>query len=123
MYADKTESIYKQESQQIIGCAIAVLNTIGNGFHEKPYENALVVEFNLRNIPYVQQKLFDLTYKSQKVGEFIPDIIVFDKIIVDTKRIDKITDTEIGQMMNYLKITNLKLGYIINLNTLILSGE
>ena len=91
-----------------------VLNTIGHGFHEKPYENGLVVEFKLRHIPCAQQKLFNITYKSQKIGEFIPDIIVFDKIIIDAKIIDKITDFEIGQMMNYLKITNFKLGYIIN---------
>ena len=91
-----------------------VLNTLGHGLLEKPYENALVVEFGLRGIPYKQQPRFDVIYKSIKVGEYIPDLIVFDKIVLDTKVIEKITDHEIGQVLNYLKITELKLGLILN---------
>ncbi len=55
-----------------------------------------------------------MLYKTVKVAEYIPDLIVFDKIIVDAKVIDEITGREIGQMVNYLKITGLRLGYIIN---------
>jgi GxxExxY protein len=114
MNTDKKELLYKAESQAIIGSAMEVLNQIGHGFHEKPYENALMVEFGLRGITCAQQRQFEILYKSEKVGEYIPDLIVFDKIVVDTKVIEKITDHEIGQMMNYLKITNLRVGYIIN---------
>ena len=81
---------------------------------EKPYENALVVEFGLKNIPYKQQPRFDVVYKGVKVGDYIPDLIVFDKIVVDTKTIDRITDVERGQILNYLKITQLKVGLILN---------
>ena len=91
-----------------------VLNQLGHGFHEKPYENALVIEFQSRGIPFQQQRLFEINYKGRKIGEYIPDLIVFDSIVVDTKVIEKITDREIGQMMNYLKITGLRLGYILN---------
>ena len=91
-----------------------VLNEIGHGFHEKPYENALVVEFRMREIPCQQQKQFDIVYKDEKVGDYIPDLIAYESIVVDTKVIEKITDREIGQMMNYLKVTGLRLGYIIN---------
>ena len=91
-----------------------VHNGVGHGFHEKPYENALVVEFRLRHIPCDQQKRFDIRYKSEKVGEYIPDLIAFGKIIVDKKVIEKITSHEVGQMMNYLKISGLQLGYILN---------
>jgi len=114
MNTDKDEPLYKTESQQIIGIAMEVLNEIGYGFHEKPYENALVVEFSLRNIPFQQQKQFDIVYKSEKVGDYVPDLIAYDKIVIDTKVIEKITDREIGQMMNYLKISKLRLGYILN---------
>lgn len=114
MNTDGEEPLYKQESQQIVGSAMEVLNEIGHGFHEKPYENALVIEFGLRGIAYQQQKQFDIFYKKEKVGNYVPDLIVQDKIIVDTKVIEKITDREIGQMMNYLKITGLRLGYILN---------
>lgn len=114
MNTDKEGPLYKAESQQIIGCGMEVLNEIGHGFHEKPYENSLVIEFRLRGIPYLQQKQFDILYKSEKVGDYIPDLIVYDKIIVDTKVIERITDRETGQMLNYLKITGLRLGYILN---------
>lgn len=55
-----------------------------------------------------------MVYKSVKVGEYIPDLILYDKIVVDVKTIDRITDLEIGQILNYLKITGLHVGLIIN---------
>ncbi len=114
MDTDKPEPIYKAESQLIVGCAMEVLNELGHGFHEKPYENSLVVELRLRGIPYEQQRHYDILYKQEKVGNYIPDLLAFGKIVVDTKVIEKITDQEIGQMMNYLKITGFRLGYILN---------
>jgi GxxExxY protein len=81
---------------------------------EKPYENALVVEFGLRKIPFRQQPSFDVLYKGHRVGLFIPDLIAFDAIIVDAKMIDRITDHEPGLMLNYLRITRLRVGVILN---------
>ena len=104
----------KEEVFQIVGCAIEVLNAPGRGLVEKPYENALAVEFGLRNIPLRQQPLFDVLYKGHQVGLFIPDLIAFDSIVVDTKVIDRITDHERGLMLNYLRITNLRVGVILN---------
>ena len=98
----------------IIGCAMEVLNELGSGLHEKPYENALVVEFRLHSIPYDQQRRFPVDYKGVNVGEYIPDLIAGSAVIVDTKVIERITDVERGQMINYLKITGLKVGLIIN---------
>ena len=91
-----------------------VINTLGHGLLEKPYENALVVEFGLKNIPFQQQPRFDVLYKSIKVGEYVPDLIVYEQIVVDTKTIEKITNHEKGQMLNYLKITGLRVGLILN---------
>ena len=108
------EPLYRSESKEIIGCAMEVHNEVGPGFHEKPYENALVVEFLQREIPFEQQSRFDMKYKGIKIGEYVPDLIVFGKIIIDTKVVEKIGDLEVGQMINYLKITKLKLGYLIN---------
>ncbi len=113
-FKENTKLLLKEEVFQIVGAAIEVLNHIGHGFYEKPYENALVVEFGLRKIPFHQQKSFDLLYKTCKVGEFIPDLIAFNAVIVDTKTIDRITDFERGQMLNYLRITKLRVGVILN---------
>ena len=111
---DDDKLLFRSEVFQIVGCAIEVLNTLGHGLIEKPYENALVVEFALRNIPFRQQPAFDVLYKGQKVGLFIPDLIAFDAIVVDTKVIDQITDHERGLMLNYLRITKLRVGVILN---------
>jgi len=106
--------LFKDEVIQIIGCAIEVLNTLGHGIVEKPYENAMVVEFALRQIPFKQQPAFDVLYKGQRVGAFVPDLVVFNSIVVDTKVIDRITDHERGLMLNYLRNTNLRVGVILN---------
>ena len=106
--------LLKEEVYQIVGSAIEVLNGIGHGLHEKPYENALVVEFGIRKIPFKQQPNYDVFYKGHKVGLFVPDLIAFDAVVVDTKVIDRITDVERGKMLNYLKISKLRVGVILN---------
>lgn len=100
----------------IVGCAFEVLKEIGHGLHEHPYENALVVELGLQQLRVDQQRRFPVVYKGVQVSEFVPDIIVDDQVIVDTKVIDRITDVERGQMLNYLRITRRHVGLIINFN-------
>lgn len=106
--------LLKEEVFAVVGCAYEVLNTLGHGLLEKPYENALCVEFGLRGISFKQQPHFDVMYKSVKVGEYVPDLIVFDQIVVDTKTIDHIGNHEVGQIMNYLKLTGLQVGLVLN---------
>jgi GxxExxY protein len=72
------------------------------------------VELRLRNISYSQQERHQVLYKGELVGEYIPDLVVQHKLIVDTKTIDRITDHERGQMLNYLRITTLPVGIILN---------
>jgi len=114
MDSDKHRFDQENETHEIIGCAMDVLNELGHGLLEKPYENALGVEFKVRGISYSQQSHYDILYKGVVVGVYIPDLIVYESIVVDTKVIERITDHEIGQMLNYLKITGLRVGLIIN---------
>lgn len=109
-----TSILFREETYRIVGCAMEVLNFIGHGFHEKIYENALVVEFELRAISCEQQRRFDIVYKDKVVGIYVPDLICFGQIIVDAKTIDSITDVERGKMINYLKVSGRQLGLIIN---------
>jgi GxxExxY protein len=106
--------LMRQEIYRLVGAALEVLNGIGHGLHEKPYENALVVELLAAKIPYEQQKRFPVIYKSVQVSEYVPDLIAFRSVIVDTKVIDRITDHERGQMLNYLRITGGQVGLILN---------
>ncbi len=114
MNIDRQGLIFEDETRQIIGCAMEVLNVLGHGLPEKPYENALVVELGLKNIPYVQQPRYDVVYKGTRVGEYVSDLIAFHKVVVETKVIEHIGDYEIGQILNYLKITGLKVGLLLN---------
>ena len=106
--------LLEDQTYAVIGAAIEVLNELGHGIHEKPYENALVVELGLREIACEQQTRFNVVYKTVKVGDYVPDLIVAGKIIVDTKVIDRITNNERGQLLNYLRITRLPVGLIFN---------
>jgi GxxExxY protein len=114
MDANKRELLLQKEVYAVVGCAIEVLNIRGHGLHEKIYENCLCVEFRLRNISYNQQERHQVLYKGELVGEYVPDLVVQQKLIVDTKTIDRITDHERGQMLNYLRITALPVGIILN---------
>ena len=114
MNTNEHELILKEEVFDVVGCAMEVLNELGHGLLEKPYENALVVELGLKNIPVQQQSRYKLMYKGVQVGEYVPDLITHEKLVVDTKVVERIKDHELGQMMNYLKITGLKAGLILN---------
>jgi GxxExxY protein len=114
MNTNEHELILKEEVFDVVGCAMEVLNELGHGLLEKPYENALVVEFGLKNIMVQQQARHKLMYKGVEVGEYVPDLTTHGKLVVDTKVIERITSHELGQMMNYLKITGLKVGLILN---------
>ena len=105
--------LLKEEVFAVVGAAMEVLNGLGHGLHEKPYENALVVEFGLRGISFEQQRRFPVLYKTVPVAEYVPDLIA-QGVIVDTKVIECITDHERGQMINYLRITGRKVGVILN---------
>ena len=110
----KSDEYLKDETYKIIGLAINILNKVGHGFQEKICENALVVGFHKSYISYNQQASYPIEYEGVEIGKFIPDLIAFGKLIVDTKTFDRITDRERGQMLNYLKVTGLRLGLLHN---------
>ncbi|MGH7950821.1 MAG: GxxExxY protein [Limisphaerales bacterium] len=106
--------LFKAETEKIIGFAFEVSNEVGHGLNEKIYENSLVVLFKQNGIAFDQQRRFPVLFRGVMVGEFAPDLIAFGSVVVDTKVIDRITDHERGQMLNYLRITKLRVGLILN---------
>ncbi|GAB5562871.1 MAG: GxxExxY protein [Synoicihabitans sp.] len=97
-----------------VGCCFEVIKEIGHGLHEKPYENALVIAFEDNELAVDQQRIYPISFRGKKVGEYIPDLVVDSSVVVDTKVIERITDHERGQMLNYLRITGLRVGLIVN---------
>ncbi|MBC8401444.1 MAG: GxxExxY protein [Candidatus Marinimicrobia bacterium] len=101
-------------SYRIVGCAMEVHKVLGAGFLESVYEEVLKVEFRENNISYESQKSFPVIYKNVSVKDFVCDLVVDEKIIVELKAIKKISDIERAQVLNYLKVTGYKLGLLIN---------
>ena len=114
MDTDSHRFLLKDETRQIIGCAMEAVNTLGRGLLETPYENALCVRFGLREILFNQQPRFDVTCKSVKVGEYVPVLIFFNQVVVDAKTVNKITNHKHGRILNCLKITGLRVGLLLN---------
>ena len=119
----ESKLLLKAETEKIIGFAFEVLNEVGHGLNEKIYENSLTVLFKLNRIAFDQQRRFPVFFREVEVGEFIPDLIAFGSVVVDTKAIDRITDYERGQMLNYLRITKLRVGLILNFKNARLEWE
>jgi GxxExxY protein len=115
--------LYASETEETIGAAMEVINVLGHGLLEKPYENALAVEFKLRGIPFEQQPQYDVLYKGVQVGFYVPDLIVKNTVVVDAKTIDRIGDHEKGQMLNYLGLTGLRVGLILTFKRAKLTWE
>lgn len=81
---------------------------------EEPYEQALAVELRLNGVPFVQQPRYEVTYKGSPIGCFVPYLVAYERIVVDTKVIDHLGEVEQGQMINYLRITGLDMGLLLN---------
>jgi GxxExxY protein len=111
---ETVELLEKDLVYKIVGCAIAVLNELGHGLREKTYERALCVEFRHQHLEHSQQTTYPVFYRGELVDEYIPDLEVDGKVVVDAKTIECITDLERGQMLNYLKITKKKVGLLLN---------
>jgi GxxExxY protein len=106
--------IFKEEFFRIKKACIEVRKTLGNGFLEKVYENALLIELELLGFIVKTQTKLNVLYKNKVIGDYIADIIVDDKIIIELKCVSKITNVHKAQLLNYLKATVFKLGILIN---------
>lgn len=101
-------------SEIIIGCAYAVGNALGNGFLEKVYENALAMELKEKGLDVKQQFPISVFYKNFVVGEFIADLLIENRVLVELKAVKGIDENHLAQCLNYLKATNLPLCLLIN---------
>ena len=107
--------VYQNESYAIRGAAIKVYNTLGCGFLEAVYQEALEIEFVKRGIPYEREKELRIVYDGVVLNKtYIADFVCYDKIIVELKAVKELDDSHRSQVFNYLKATGFKLGLLIN---------
>ena len=101
-------------SQQVIGCAFEVSNTLGAGFFEKVYEKALCIELEKKEIRFKCQEPVIVKYKERFVGEYVTDIVVEDCLLLELKAVNALCSEHEAQLMNYLKATKLSYGLLLN---------
>ena len=110
----ENDLLYSELTRTIIGVAVEVHKILGTGFLESVYDEALAIEFDLRQIPHERQKPIEVFYKNRLAKQFVCDFVAYDKIIVELKAMKEITDIESAQVLNYLKATGLNLGLLLN---------
>ena len=101
-------------TQQIIGLSYRVANTLGHGFAEKVYENALAFELRRAKIAFEQQKVIEVFYEGQRVGRYKADLVVEGRVIVEVKAIQALSEVDVAQGLNYLRATGLPTCLLIN---------
>lgn len=106
--------IYQELSNKILEAYFNVLKHLTTGLLESVYENALCIELDEMGIPFERQKHLSVYYKGRVIGEFVPDIVVDNKIILELKSIPELTSANAAQLINYLIITQFKVGYLLN---------
>jgi GxxExxY protein len=119
----KKEIIHEELSGAIIGAAMEVLNELKPGLDEKLYERAIVIELRHRGRLIEAQRSFPVFYRTELIGDLIPDLIVDNKVIVDAKVVSCFNDSHVAQMIGYLSITGLELGLLLNFQSAQLDGN
>lgn len=114
MNADQERLALDAITSQVIGCVYAVSNSLGCGFLEKVYENALLLELKSAGLTARAQHPVAVYYKNTVVGEYFVDILVNDCIILELKACNALLPEHQSQCMNYLKATHLKVCLLIN---------
>ncbi len=114
MDTDKHRSELNKITESIIGCAYKVGNTLGYGFLEKVYENALAYELKKEGHEVRQQYSFDVRYEEQVVGQYLADILVDNLILVELKTSKSFDSSHVAQCINYLKATGSEICLLIN---------
>ncbi len=106
-----------QLSYDIIGCAIEVHKVLGAGLLESVYEDALCIELEEKNIPFERQKEIGINYKGRIIGKGYVDILVNQQVVVELKSVERFEPVYTAQALTYLRMTDKRLGLLINFNT------
>lgn len=110
--------IYKEESYKIIGVAMEVHRELGSGFLEAVYHEAMKIELEKKDIPFIHEAELNLWYKGIPLKKkYVADIVCYNKIIIEIKALNELHSIHEAQVINYLKATNSKLGLLINFGT------
>ncbi|MDD3180904.1 MAG: GxxExxY protein [Opitutaceae bacterium] len=115
MRENEPELIYRDECYRIVEACLAVHQDKGNGFVEPVYQDALEIELELAGIPFDSQRNYPIHYRGRPLRHtYTPDLVCFGTIIVELKAVKALNDEHRAQLLNYLKVTGLHLGLLVN---------
>ena len=107
--------MFKQEGYDLIACAFEVYNTLGSGFLEEVYHEALMFELKNKGLSFNTKQEISIIYKGVVLNKkYIPDLFVEDGTVVELKAVKTLADEHTAQLMNYMKVIDYKIGYLIN---------
>ena len=110
----KFEGKHAELTEKIIGAFFKVYNSLGYGFAEKVYENALSIELRKLGLKVEQQKNITVYYEGAIVGDYVADAITADVVMLELKAVRQLTDEHEAQLLNYLKATPIEVGLLLN---------
>ncbi len=114
MSSIKKEYKFSETTSKIIGCAMTVHSTLGNGFQEVIYQRALAIEMTRQGLSFVREMEMPIYYAEQQIGTRRVDFFVEDKIMVELKAVIQMGDVHLAQAINYLEAYNMEVGLLIN---------
>ncbi len=107
--------LFKQEGYSLIGAAFEVYNELGNGFLEEVYQECMERELVIQKIPFSPKTELSIFYKGEPLKKkYIPDLFIYNEIVVELKAVKQLNNELHAQLINYLKITKKRVGYLIN---------
>jgi GxxExxY protein len=105
---------HQELTKALIGMYYDVYNELGYGFLEKVYHNAFMIELRLNGYEFDSQKKLNVFYKKENVGDYVPDIIVNNSVIIELKCVEYLGESQEAQLLNYLKATDCEVGLLFN---------
>jgi GxxExxY protein len=105
---------FSEITKAILGCCFDVINTLGSGFVESIYRNALVIALDDSGLEVSAERGFEVVFRGRKIGIFVPDLIVEKQVVVELKSCEHLTGEHQEQPINYLAVTNLSVGLLVN---------
>lgn len=110
-----SELLYKEEAFKLVGLSMEIHRDLGKGHDEVIYKDAFIVELSHAQIPFLREKNYEVTYKGVILPHYYyADFVIWDKILFEAKAVEKLTDSHIKQVLNYLAAAKLRLGLLIN---------
>ncbi|HSX10318.1 MAG TPA: GxxExxY protein [Chlamydiales bacterium] len=105
---------FSETTRGILGCCFEIINTLGSGFAESVYHNALVIALTDSGLEVSSERGFEVHFRGRKIGIFVPDLVVAKQVVVELKSCEYLTGEHQAQLINYLAVTNLSVGLLVN---------